>query len=222
MNAITRPDHDRTHSTKTDRLAAMAPTTRDDNPTSVSSAALERDFEAQCLPYRGELFAAAIRMTRHADDAHDLVQETFLRAYAAWPRFQHGTNVRAWLFRILSNTFINIYRKRRRHRRFEKERPGEAVAVFYGDRQAHTGTPEEMLLHGTLGDEVTAALDSLDDSYRTVVEMADLEGIRYRDIASRLRVPMGTVMSRLFRARRKLEKALGGFAAAHYGISRAA
>ena len=179
-------------------------------------------FEDLCLQYRSDLYAAAMRMTRQPDDAHDLVQETFLRAFASWPHLRHRRNVRGWLFRILSNTFINNYRKHRRHRRFTSERPGEAVAALYGQTLPHAGTPEDALLRHALGDEVTAALATLGPDYRTVVEMADLEGVRYRDIAKKLCVPMGTVMSRLFRARRKLEKSLRNFAAADYGIRRAA
>jgi RNA polymerase sigma-70 factor (ECF subfamily) len=181
-----------------------------------------RDFEAECVPHRGDLYAAALRMTRNPEDAHDLVQDTLLRAYLAWSRFEHGTNVRAWLFRILTNSYINIYRKRRRHQRFATECPGDAVAAFYGDTVDHVEAPQQALVHRGLGDEVREALDSLGDDYRQVVEMADLQGIRYRDIASMLGLPMGTVMSRLFRARRKLEEQLGEFAATDYGIRRAA
>lgn len=190
--------------------------------TRVAESADPCDFEAQALPHRRELFAAAVRMTRDLDDAHDLVQETYVRAYAAWPRFSHGTNVRAWLFRIQSNTFINHYRKRKRHRRFAEEQPVDALCAFYGDTRARRFSPEDELTENALSDEVSEALDSLGPDYRAVVELADIEGERYRDIAAKLRVPMGTVMSRLFRARRKLEQALRDFAAADYGIVRTA
>lgn len=185
-------------------------------------AARRRDFETQCLPYQSALFAAAMRMTRQRDDAHDLVQETYMRALAAWPDLRHRSNVRAWLFRILSNTFINNYRRRQRHGRLARERPNETVSALYGDLHAQASTPEELLLQRALGDEVQAALGQLEPNYRTILEMADLQDLRYRDIAKKLRVPMGTVMSRLFRARRKLEKALASFAATDYGIRRAA
>lgn len=185
-------------------------------------AASPRDFEAHALPHRRELFGAAVRMTRNLDEAHDLVQETYLRAYAAWPRFAHGTNVRAWLFRIQANTFINHCRSKKRQRRYVEERPADTLAAFYGDSRAYGPTPEDLLTERAFSDEVSRALDELTPDYRTVVELADLEGVRYRDIAKKLRVPMGTVMSRLFRARRKLEQALASFAAADYGITRAA
>lgn len=181
-----------------------------------------RDFESQCLPYRPELLAVAVRMTRQRDDAHDLVQETFMRAYVAWPRFDHGSNCRAWLYRILTNSYINIYRKRVRHRRFATERRDDTVAALYGDSTDHVGDAADELIGEALGDEVTAALSTLAEEYRQVVELADLHGQRYRDIADALGVPIGTVMSRLFRARRQLEKQLSEFAATDYGIRRAA
>lgn len=177
-------------------------------------------FETCCLPHRDELFATALRMTREPADAQDLVQETMMRAFLAWPRFEPGTNCRAWLFRILTNAFINIYRKRRRYQRVATEHRGDMVAAIHGDHIAHS--TEDVMVGAMLGDEVAAALDTLDADYRQVVEMADLHGIRYRDIASELGVPVGTVMSRLFRARRRLEQQLASFAAADYGIRRAA
>lgn len=179
-------------------------------------------YATECLPLRDELYGVALRMTRSPADAQDLVQETLLRAYCAWDRFEPGSNCRAWMFRILTNSFINIYRKRRRHGRFATERHGDAVAALYGTRIDHEVDLEETLLEDTLGDEVTAALDGLDADYREVVERADLRGQRYRDIADALHVPIGTVMSRLFRARRLLEDQLQTFAATDYGIKRAA
>lgn len=179
-------------------------------------------FEAEVLPFQRELYANALRLTRQPADAGDLVQETLMRAYVAWDRFEPGSNCRAWLLRILTNSFINNYRRRRRHRRFATERPEEAVAVFYGDEPQRSTDPETELLAEALGDEVSAALDTLGDDYRRVVELADLRGIRYRDIAAQLEIPIGTVMSRLFRARRQLEARLEEFAAADYGIRRAA
>ena len=183
---------------------------------------LAATFEACCLPHRDELFATALRMTKEPADAHDLVQETMMRAFLAWSRFEPGTNCRAWLFRILTNAFINVYRKRRRYQRVATEHRDDMVDAIHGDAGAYACSPEEVVAGATLGDEVAAALGTLDEGYREVVEMADLHGIRYRDIASKLGVPVGTVMSRLFRARRRLEKQLAGFAAADYGIRRAA
>jgi len=193
--------------------------------TSEGSREIERAhraFEAACLPHQGELFGVAMRICRDPDTAKDLVQETLLRAMCAWDSFQTGSNLRAWLFRILTNAFINGYRKRRRHQRFATERPGDALAALYGRDQDCTEDLDAELFGDELCDEVKTALDRLGPEYRDVVERADLRGEKYKDIADALDVPIGTVMSRLFRARRVLEAELAGFAARDYGIKRAA
>lgn len=179
-------------------------------------------YEAACLPMSGELYAAALRLTRNPDDARDLVQETLLRAMVAWGRFEEGTNVRAWLYRILTNSFINIYRKRRRHQRFATERPGDTRMAVYGTPDDHAADPTEAMTAELLSDEVTAALAGLGPDYREVVQRADLGGERYKDIADALAVPIGTVMSRLFRARRQLEVELTDYAAKDWGLRKAA
>lgn len=206
------------------RIAPRSANKRRRPPTPPDGApeAVESEFSSEVLPHRDELYASALRMTRHPQDAEDLVQETFVRAFTAWARFVPGSNCRAWLFRILTNSFINNYRRRRRHRRFQSENPEDAVAAVYGPAHRRSKTPEEEIVETTLGDEVSAALDTLGEDYRKVVELADLKGIRYRDIAEKLDVPIGTVMSRLFRARRQLEAQLQDFAATDYGIRRAA
>lgn len=179
-------------------------------------------FDAACLPQQSALLGVALRLTRNSDNAKDLVQETLCRAMIAWDSFIPGSNLRAWLFRILTNSFINLYRQRRRHQRLVTERPNDTLNALYGRDQDHTDDLEEALLDNTLSDEVTDALDRLEPEYRTVVERADLKGEKYKDIASALHVPIGTVMSRLFRARRTLESDLAQFAKTDYGISRAA
>jgi RNA polymerase sigma-70 factor (ECF subfamily) len=179
-------------------------------------------FELACIPHQQEMFGVAMRICRDPDTAKDLVQETLLRAMVAWESFQTGSNLRAWLFRILTNAFINGYRKRRRHQRFATERPGDALTALYGQDQDRTDDLEEELIEDELCDEVKTALDRLGPEYRDVVERADLRGEKYKDIADALHVPIGTVMSRLFRARRVLETELAGFAAKDYGIKRAA
>jgi RNA polymerase sigma-70 factor (ECF subfamily) len=179
-------------------------------------------FQAACLPHQAEMFAVAMRIARDPDAAKDLVQETLLRAMVAWDSFQPGSNLRAWLFRILTNSFINGYRKRRRHQRFATERPGDALTALYGRDQDHADTLDVALCEDELCDEVAAALDRLGPEYRDVVERADLRGEKYKDIADALHVPIGTVMSRLFRARRVLEGELKAVAARDYGIARAA
>jgi len=188
------------------------------NPLTPNQAA----FAKEVLQHREVMYASALRLTRQPNDAEDLVQETLLRAYKAWGRFEPGSNCRAWLQRILTNSFINKYRRKRRHTRFATENPDDAVTSLYGTSHREAANPRDELVKHTLSDEVTAALNSLGDDYRRVVELADLRGIRYRDIAKELDLPIGTVMSRLFRARRQLEAQLREFAAADYGIRRAA
>ena len=180
------------------------------------------EFELACMPHQAEMYGVAMRIARDPDTAKDLVQETLLRAMCAWESFQPGSNLRAWLFRILTNAFINGYRKRRRHQQFATERPGDALNALYGRDQDRTDDLEEAIVEGELCDEVKTALDRLGPEYRDVVERADLRGEKYKDIADALHVPIGTVMSRLFRARRVLETELAGFAAKDYGIKRAA
>jgi RNA polymerase sigma-70 factor (ECF subfamily) len=174
------------------------------------------------MPHQPELFGVAMRICRDPDTAKDLVQETLLRAMCAWDSFQPGSNLRAWLFRILTNAFINGYRKRRRHQRFAVERPGDALSALYGRDQDCTDDLAQALYGDELCDEVKTALGRLGPEYRDVVERADLRGEKYKDIADALAVPIGTVMSRLFRARRVLEDELAEFAAKDYGIKRAA
>jgi RNA polymerase sigma-70 factor (ECF subfamily) len=182
-----------------------------------------REFEAAALPHLRDVYAAALRLTRNPDDAKDLVQETYLRAYAAWSQFTAGSNCRAWLLRILTNGFISGYRRVRTRKNFTERGDEEQVATLYGAevRQAALD-PEETLVGGTLGDETSRALAELPADYREAVLLADVEGMKYRDIATALGCPIGTVMSRLFRARRMLEERLAPFAAADYGIRRAA
>jgi RNA polymerase sigma-70 factor (ECF subfamily) len=204
------------------RRPVAAPRTVVRPPVTPSVVATRAEFAAACLPYRPEVYGVALRMTRSHDDALDLVQETMMRAMLAWERFEPGSNVRAWLLRIVTNTFINGYRKRRRHQRFATECPGDARSALYGTTDDTTGDLEDAIVEHALGDEVSGAMQRLSPDYREVVERADLRGERYKDIADALEVPIGTVMSRLFRARRQLEQDLAGYAAEDWGIKRAA
>jgi RNA polymerase sigma-70 factor (ECF subfamily) len=173
------------------------------------------------MPYRRELLAAALRLTRSRPDAEDLLQDTLLRALAAWPSFIPGSNCRAWLHRILTNCFISGYRRRRRLERFTAETGDDAARAFYGAAVDRARDPRALIAADGLGDEVILALAELQPEYRVVVELADLRGQSYREIAGQLGVPIGTVMSRLFRARRQLEARLAPYAADR-GIARAA
>ena len=187
-----------------------------------SAADPHASFTRACMPHQPELHGVAMRICRDPDMAKDLVQETLMRAMCAWASFEPGSNLRAWLFRILTNSFINGYRKRRRHQKFAAERPGDALIALYGSDQDRTPDLAQAIVEDELSDEVQAALELLGADYRDVVERADLKGEKYKDIADALHVPIGTVMSRLFRARRVLESELAGFAARDYGIERAA
>ncbi len=184
---------------------------------------MRQAFEHAALPYLRDLYAIAVRTTRNPVAAEDLVQETFLRAYQAWGSFAPGSNCRAWLIRILMNSYINHYRRGRSHKAFTERSEGEQQEALYGGpSRAAARDPEDLLASAGFSDEVTRALASLDDDYRVVVLLADVEGMKYKDIATALGCPIGTVMSRLFRARRQLEGVLGRYAAADYGINRAA
>ncbi len=211
----------RIHPTNSSNSKAGASSNKLDT-SSWPSPITREDFETLVWPHRGELFATALRFTKNTAAAEDLVQETLMRAVSAWAGFQQGTNCRAWLYRILTNSFINIHRKRKRFRRFAHERGDDGVIAFYGVEKRRDPRPDERLIDNSLSDEVETAMNQLTAHYREVVELADIEGIRYKDIAKRLNVPIGTVMSRLFRARRQLETALTDYASATYSIKRAA
>lgn len=184
---------------------------------------MRQAFEKAALPHLRDLYAIAVRTTRNPAAAEDLVQETFLRAYQAWGSFTPGSNCRAWLIRILMNSYINHYRRARSARAFTQRSEGEQnEALFGGADRSVSRDAEDLLSSATFSDEVTRALEGLDEDYRIVVILADVEGMKYKDIAAALGCPIGTIMSRLFRARRQLESQLHRFAAADYGISRAA
>jgi RNA polymerase sigma-70 factor (ECF subfamily) len=171
---------------------------------------LRERFEREVMPLMPSLYSAALRLTRNPADAEDLVQETFLRAYRGFSSFEEGTNVRAWLYRILTNGFINAYRKRQREP-VTVEGPDDVDEWYLFDRlgSRHVeGSAEEEVLDRIPDEDVKRALESLPESFRMAVLLADVEGFSYKEIADIMDVPIGTVMSRLHRGRKGLEKAL--------------
>ncbi len=170
---------------------------------------LEARFEAEALPLLNGMYSAAYRLTRNAADAEDLVQETFLRAYRGFNQFQEGTNLKAWLYRILMNTFINSYRKKQREPRTISD--DEVEDWYLYSRMTDEGlepSAETSVIESLPDEDVQEALQSLPEQFRVAVLLADVEGFSYKEIADITQVPIGTVMSRLHRGRRALEKRL--------------
>lgn len=167
-------------------------------------------FEATALVYVDELYATALRYTKNEKDAEDLVQETFLKAYTNWHRFEQGTNCRAWLFTILTNTFINKYRRRKKEREIlqtDELRPAEQD-FFNRDQSEYYHSPERETINKSFTVDVQHALEELPDEFRMVVVLADLNDFSYKEIAHILGCPVGTVMSRLFRGRKLMRENL--------------
>ncbi len=172
-------------------------------------------FAELAMEHMGSLYSAALRMTRSPAEAQDLVQETYLKAYRGFRTFEEGTNLKAWLYRILTNTYINSYRAKKR--RPEQTDVDEVEDLYLyrrlgGLEGAAAGrSAEEEVLERFTDSEVKQAVESLPDQFRMVVLLADVEGFSYKEIAEILHIPIGTVMSRLHRGRRALQKALFDF-----------
>src|SRR3954467_7715070 len=176
----------------------------------------QAEFAELAMEHMPSLYSAALRMTRNPADAEDLVQETYLKAYRAFGSFQAGTNLKAWLYRILTNTFINSYRSRKR--RPEQTELDDVEDLYLYRRlggleaaAAGRSAEEEVLDHFTES-EVKEAIESLPEQFRMAVLLADVEGFSYKEIAQILDVPIGTVMSRLHRGRKGLQKKLWEYA----------
>ena len=181
--------------------------------TSNSSAPVNhQEFEREAVPHMDILHNYALRMTGNSDDANDLVQETYLKAYRFWDKYEKGTNIRAWLFRIMKNSYINRYRK-------ETKEPHTVdyndIQNFYHTIRYASSDPndlEEKIFGGLLGDDVARAIESLPEDFRTVVILCDIEELSYEEIAEFVDCPIGTIRSRLHRGRKMLRAKLFEYA----------
>ncbi|WP_142094253.1 sigma-70 family RNA polymerase sigma factor [Propioniferax innocua] len=172
-------------------------------------------FEAEALPYLDQLYGAAVRMTRHTADAEDLVQETFTKAFTKFHQYRPGTNLKAWLYRILTNTWINTYRRAQRRPQESDDDQVEDWQLAAAAEHTSTGlrSAEVEALEAMPDEAVTQALAELRDEFRMAVYLADVEGFAYKEIAEIMETPVGTVMSRISRGRAQLRQSLARHAA---------
>jgi RNA polymerase sigma-70 factor (ECF subfamily) len=203
-----------TSSSASSLAGTMAPAEPVDPRATETEAERTRRFESDALQYLDQLYAAAMRMTRNPADAEDVVQETFAKAYASFHQFTPGTNLKAWLYRILTNTYINSYRKKQREPQLSD---GESVEDWQLARaESHTSSglksAETVALENLPDSDVKDALQQLAPDFRLAVFLADVEGFSYKEIAEIMGTPIGTVMSRLNRGRTQLRKLLADYA----------
>ncbi|MGB0588156.1 MAG: sigma-70 family RNA polymerase sigma factor [Myxococcota bacterium] len=173
-----------------------------------SATALDISFQREALVHMSSLFQAARYLTRDDAAAEDLVQETLLKAHRFWHRYQEGTNCKAWLFRIQTNTFLNSTRKKSRTMTLIEDADSEAASDSLYEHSSFYGTPENQYLQGMLPEMIQGALEALPENFRLPVILADLQDFSYNEVAEIIGCPVGTVMSRLFRGRKRLQEAL--------------
>ena len=179
----------------------------------------QETFMTDVDPYLDSLYSTALRLTKKPADAQDLVQESLLKAYKAYERFESGTNLKAWLFRILTNSYINIYRYKKRRPREVDVDDQDTMFLYHKLRGSQAAdisdSSEEDFLKTITDTDISTALEELPEQYREVVLLSDVEGLSYAQIAEMLEIPPGTVMSRLHRGRKALQKALWNYVEAN-------
>ena len=182
------------------------PRSSDAGPAGPADAAYDRDFADEALSYIDGLYGTALRLTRKPQDAEDLVQDTYLKAFRASRQFERGTNLKAWLFTILHNTFRNM----RRHDGRNPVDVNSETVELAADAASEERTPEQILTRATLDSDLQAALDALPEAFRQAVWLRDVEEFSYAEIAGIMDIPLGTVMSRISRGRKMLHDRLAG------------
>lgn len=184
----------------------------DRQPPVLSDAERRERFTAEALPYLDRLYSAALRYTRNPTDAEDLVQETIAKAYRSFHQYEPGTNLRAWLYRVLHTTFISMYRKAQRRPQETLQDEIDDYSLYDDVHRSGSPSVERQVLESFTADEIKQALADLPETFRIAVYLSDVEGFAYKEIAEIMDTPVGTVMSRLHRGRKALQKALATYA----------